>query len=70
MTLIKKMITQVVIMIFLACPIALFAQPDANGNDPDQSDLPVDGGLSLLLVSGAVYGLKRLRDHQRDNRST
>lgn len=68
MILIKKMITQVVITILLACPISLFAQPDANGNDPDQSDLPVDGGLSLLLVSGAAYGLKKLRDHHRENR--
>lgn len=68
MILIKKMITQVVIMILLACPLSLFAEPDPNGNDPDQSDLPVDGGLSLLLVSGAVYGLKRLKDHHRENR--
>jgi hypothetical protein len=68
MILIKKMITQVVIMIFLVCPISLIAQPDANGNDPQGSDVPVDGGLSLLLASGAVYGFKRLRGHQRDNR--
>lgn len=26
---------------------------------------PIDGGLSLLLVAGGVYGLKQLRDKQK-----
>ena len=30
-------------------------------NAPDPSDIPVDGGLSLLLSAGAVYGAGRLR---------
>lgn len=68
MILIKKMITQVVIMFLLAFPLSLVAQPDANGNDPQGSDVPIDGGLSLLLASGAVYGFKRLRGHHTDNR--
>ncbi len=25
---------------------------------------PIDGGLSVLLVAGGIYGLKRLRDHK------
>ena len=68
MILIKKMITQMVIMLLLAFPLSLVAQPDANGNDPQGSDVPIDGGLSLLLASGAVYGFKRLRGHHAGNR--
>ncbi len=26
---------------------------------------PIDGGLSLLLAAGGVYGLKKLRDGQK-----
>jgi len=26
---------------------------------------PIDGGLSLLLVAGGAYGLKKIRDHRK-----
>lgn len=26
---------------------------------------PIDGGLGILLVAGAAYGTKKLRDHRR-----
>ena len=32
---------------------------DPSLNDP--ADLPVDGGISLLLAAGAVYGARRLK---------
>ena len=28
---------------------------------PEPTDVPLDGGASLLLASGVAYGLKRLR---------
>ena len=28
---------------------------------PSMGDIPVDGGLSLLLAAGAAYGVKRVR---------
>ncbi|MFT6881550.1 MAG: hypothetical protein ACJAVY_000338 [Marinoscillum sp.] len=28
---------------------------------------PIDGGLSLLLAAGGVYGLKKLRDHRKSH---
>ncbi|MEP4534284.1 MAG: hypothetical protein ABJ004_14425 [Cyclobacteriaceae bacterium] len=27
---------------------------------------PIDGGLSLLLAAGGVYGLKKLRDSRKN----
>lgn len=36
--------------------------PGLPGEDPD---LPVDGGLSLLLIAGAVYGIRKI--NQRRN---
>ena len=35
---------------------------------PDVLDNPVDGGLSLLLGAGAVYGAKKLRDYRNTNK--
>jgi hypothetical protein len=32
---------------------------DPSLNDP--ADVPVDGGISLLLAAGAVYGARRLK---------
>jgi hypothetical protein len=31
---------------------------------PDPTQVPIDGGASLLLASGVVYGLKRLRQRR------
>ncbi len=30
-------------------------------NAPDPEDIPVDGGLSLLLAAGAAYGVRKVR---------
>ena len=46
-----------------------WAQGDPGSTGPTPAVLPptgvpVDAGVSLLLVAGAAYGLKRLRKHQ------
>ncbi len=43
--------------ITIAIPICLIAQPP--GFDQDTNDVPIDGGLSLLLAAGIGYGIKR-----------
>jgi len=40
--------------------IGLFAQP------PVPPATPIDGGLGILLLGGAVYGIKKLRDSRRE----
>ncbi|MEL7147129.1 MAG: hypothetical protein AAFO69_12220 [Bacteroidota bacterium] len=49
-------ITLTTILIIL--PAMLFAQ----GAPPKT---PIDGGLSLLLAAGGIYGVKKLRDSKR-----
>lgn len=44
--------------VLLFIPAMLFAQ-----GGPPQT--PIDGGLSLLLAAGGIYGVKKLRDHRR-----
>jgi hypothetical protein len=47
--------------------ISLGAGAQGNGgNDPDIPDIPLDGGLSLLLGAGAVYAGKKLRERKSD----
>jgi hypothetical protein len=47
------------------------AQPGSGGPGPGTpvtptpTDVPLDGGASLLLAAGAAYGLKRLRQSKR-----
>jgi hypothetical protein len=44
------------------------AQPSTGGptpGSPPPAAVPLDGGASLLLASGAAYGLRRLRQLRR-----
>ena len=51
------------ITIFLSySPTVLHAEDLASETDPPaMGDVPVDGGLSLLLAAGATYGVRRVR---------
>lgn len=58
---IKKML---VIAAIAIGPIALHAQlPDPGGGytggDPDQTPVPFDGGLSLVIAAGVGFGVKK-----------
>ena len=35
------------------------------GLPPAPADVPIDGGLSLLLAAGVGYGVKKYRDQKR-----
>ncbi|MEQ8239169.1 MAG: hypothetical protein RIA69_08135 [Cyclobacteriaceae bacterium] len=51
-------ISGLIVFVFMVLPPALAqAAPPAT---------PIDGGLSLLLAAGGIYGLKKLRD-KRNN---
>jgi hypothetical protein len=42
----------------------LHAQP---GFTDDVNDVPVDGGLSLLIAAGVGYGAKKIREKRKLN---
>jgi len=57
----------VLILLFTVVPFLIFAQigdPGAVGPDPD---VPIDGGLSILIAAGVGYGIKKLRDERKKN---
>ena len=61
----KKNIKIAFVLILICCmvlPLAMYAQ-----GPPDPEDVPIDGGLSLLLAAGAAYGVKKYRDGKKKN---
>jgi hypothetical protein len=54
-----KILQITVILIVLLLPQLLHAQP---GFGDDVGDVPIDGGLSLLLAAGAGYGIKKMKE--------
>lgn len=54
-------------LFFIIFSLSCVAQDDPPGGgvggDPD---IPLDGGISLLLAAGAAYGAKKIRDYRQD----
>lgn len=68
-----KIILPAMVIMLSATGISL-AQPGGGGPLPGPgnggggggaTDVPVDGGISLLLAGGVAYGVKHLRDRRR-----
>jgi len=48
------------ILFCIAVPMITLAQGPV-----DTDDMPIDGGLTLLLAAGAAYGVKKYRDGKK-----
>ena len=46
-------------------PICCFAEPDPF--DEDAEDVPIDGGISMLVAAGIGYGIKKMYKKNTDN---
>lgn len=57
---ILTIITFFAVLCFLPMPA------HAQGDDPD---VPIDGGLSLLLAAGVGYGIKKVKESKMKNHS-
>ena len=58
------------LFIVLVATAVAVAQPGSGGPEPGiippaPTDIPIDGGVSLLLAGGVAYGLKHLRNRRR-----
>jgi hypothetical protein len=49
------------IVFVLLSSYAAIAQPDP-GDDPD---VPIDGGVSFLLIAGTAYGAKKIHENRK-----
>jgi hypothetical protein len=54
---------------FLMISAPALAQGPGDGGpkptDPPVTEIPIDGGASLLLAGGVAFGLKKLRDRRK-----
>jgi len=44
--------------------VSAFAQPGDPGGDPD---VPIDGGIGILIAAGVLYGSKKIYDARKRN---
>lgn len=44
----------------------LFAQGPPPPPPPPTSNIPIDGGISLLIAAGAAYGAKKVYDKRKN----
>ncbi|MEI2710819.1 MAG: hypothetical protein V9E96_17670 [Chitinophagaceae bacterium] len=54
-----------IIFIMILLPVLATAQP---GFGDDVEDVPIDGGLSLLLAAGVGYGAKKVKEKYKKNK--
>ncbi|HOY96308.1 MAG TPA: hypothetical protein PK509_11260 [Catalimonadaceae bacterium] len=62
-------------IVLLAVFVCVFSFPaicdDPPGFNPgDEQPIPIDGGVLVLLASGAAYGLKKIRDQRSKSDSS
>ncbi|WP_316791098.1 PID-CTERM protein-sorting domain-containing protein [Pedobacter frigoris] len=57
----KQLKTCILLMVLMNMNTMAIAQGDPGlpGEDPD---VPIDGGVGLLLLAGAAYGIKKIRE--------
>ena len=56
------LLAAVIMIICTALPFFAVAQDPGGG-----PEVPIDGGLSLLVAAGAAYGVKKYREHKKKN---
>jgi hypothetical protein len=56
----KKFIRIFCILLISSLPVLAQEEELGTENGPAMGDVPVDGGLSLLLAAGAAFGGRRL----------
>lgn len=59
----KNIFSILALALFVSLPLISLAQP---GGDDDVVDVPIDGGISLLVVAGVGYGAKKLYNFRQN----
>lgn len=70
---VKKLTNWTFLLLYMFCisllmlPQRLSAQdpgmPGDPGYDPD-TEVPIDGGVAMLLIAGLAYGIKKVKDNR------
>jgi hypothetical protein len=67
----KKLIAFLAVLLFFGV-FNLYAPPGDPGGGPGGGDppvgVPIDGGAVVLLIAGAAYGAKKLKDKRQKSK--
>ena len=55
----REILPVLLALICIALPVISLAQ-----GPTDPQDVPIDGGLSLLIAAGSAYGIKKYRNYK------
>jgi hypothetical protein len=63
----RLLYTFILSITFTVLSVAAFAQaaPNSSGAFEPVTDVPVDGGIALLVAGGIGYGVKKLYDRKK-----
>ncbi len=64
----KKLLNKLKLLLIIGIitiPGILLGQPGGDDDDDDVTDVPFDGGVSLLVAAGIGYGLKKVHDKKK-----
>ena len=64
----KALLVTVLVLTLLILPI-LVKDASAQPPPPPPQDIPIDGGLCLLIAAGATYGARKLYKQQKEERN-
>ncbi len=68
----KQLIAAIKTILLLLAWLVITTPASANDHEPpdggDTSNVPIDGGLSILLAAGVAYGAKKGYDMRKKNR--
>lgn len=56
-----------ILALSVSCYTVALAQDPEDNTDPLTNDVPIDGGISILLAGGAAYGVKKLKEKKSLN---
>jgi hypothetical protein len=61
----KYFVSCALMIAFFSIPSIMYAQPPGFGGGDDVLDVPLDGGLSVLLAAGIGYGAKKIKEKRK-----
>ena len=62
----KQVYLFMVILICVCLPVFTWAQVPP---PPDPVDTPIDGGLSLLIGAGVLYGMRKVKEQRKEKKN-
>jgi hypothetical protein len=64
----KNNIKKLALLVSVLFTLTFAASAQAPGFDDDVDDVPLDGGISLLVGAGVAYGMKKVYDSRKSSK--